>query len=65
SLPFKQISLGLTLRQSGSGSHVTKDIPEILSKIKARHPRIKITATRHLGVAEGVKELILEEVANQ
>ena len=49
----------------GSGSHVTKDIPEILSIVKARYPRIQITATRHLGGAEGVKELILEEVTNQ
>ncbi|MFO7750222.1 MAG: CbiX/SirB N-terminal domain-containing protein [Desulfobacteraceae bacterium] len=49
----------------GSGSHVTKDIPEILSEMETRHPRIQITATRHLGAAEGVRELILEEVANQ
>ena len=49
----------------GSGSHVTKDIPEILSKMETKYPRIQITATRHLGAAKGVKELILEEVPKQ
>ncbi len=45
----------------GAGSHVTKDIPDILSKMETKYPDIQFTAMKHLGTADKINELIFAE----
>ena len=46
-----------------TGSHVLTDIPEAMAAAAKAHPSVEFSLTRHLGVAEGVGDLILGEVA--
>ena len=41
-----------------SGNHVTRDIPEVLQKIQASHPQVKITLKEHLGSSSGMVRLL-------
>lgn len=41
-----------------SGNHVTKDIPEVLQKIQASYPQVKIILKEHLGSASGMVRLL-------
>jgi sirohydrochlorin ferrochelatase len=41
-----------------SGNHVTRDIPEVLQKIQALHPLVKITLKEHLGSSSGMVRLL-------
>ena len=41
-----------------SGNHVTRDIPEVLQKIQASHPQVKITLKEHLGSSPGMVKLL-------
>ena len=41
-----------------SGNHVTRDIPEVVQKIQASYPQVKITLKEHLGSASGMVSLL-------
>jgi sirohydrochlorin ferrochelatase len=41
-----------------SGNHVTRDIPEVLEKIQASHPKVKMVLKEHIGIASGMVSLI-------
>lgn len=41
-----------------SGNHVTRDIPEVVQKIQALHPQIKMTLKEHIGSALGMVTLL-------
>jgi sirohydrochlorin ferrochelatase len=41
-----------------SGNHVTRDIPEVVQKIQASYPQVKITLKEHLGSASGMVSLV-------
>lgn len=41
-----------------SGNHVSKDIPEIIEKIQASHPRVTMTLKEHLGSVNGMVTLL-------
>jgi len=41
-----------------SGNHVTRDIPEVVQKIQALHPQVKITLKEHLGSSSGMVRLL-------
>lgn len=41
-----------------SGHHVTRDIPEVVQKIQALHPKVKITLKEHIGSASGMVVLL-------
>ena len=41
-----------------SGNHVTRDIPEVVQKIQASHPQVKITLKEHLGSSSGMVRLL-------
>lgn len=43
-----------------AGSHVARDIPEILDGFRARRPDIRLTLKRHIGSAAGMGRLILD-----
>ncbi|WP_330109886.1 CbiX/SirB N-terminal domain-containing protein [Methylophaga thalassica] len=47
-----------------SGTHVTKDIPEIISAQKSLYPDINITLTRHLGASPVMLDLILQTASD-
>ena len=44
-----------------AGSHVNIDIPEMVEDARQKHPGVEFSITRHLGILEGVEELILLE----
>ena len=44
------------------GSHVQKDIPELLAEAKQRHPGLSMAVTTHFGNFEGIADLILDEI---
>lgn len=44
------------------GSHVSKDIPEIISEFKRTYPDIKIISTKHLGLHRKLCEIIKEKI---
>jgi sirohydrochlorin cobaltochelatase len=46
----------------GSGSHVTTDIPRLVAAAAERHPGVRLVVTPHMGVVEGLEELILGKV---
>ncbi|GIT99926.1 sirohydrochlorin cobaltochelatase [Sulfurovum sp. TSL6] len=48
-----------------SGNHVTRDIPEVVQKIQASHPQVKITLKEHLGSASGMVKLLSDMAAVQ
>lgn len=41
-----------------SGNHVTRDIPEVVEKIEAAYPKVKITLKEHLGSSPGMVNLL-------
>jgi sirohydrochlorin ferrochelatase len=41
-----------------SGNHVTKDIPEVVQKIQALHPKVKMTLKEHIGSSSGMVKLL-------
>jgi sirohydrochlorin ferrochelatase len=41
-----------------SGNHVTRDIPEVVEKIQASHPKVKMVLKEHIGSASGMVSLI-------
>lgn len=45
-----------------AGSHVIKDIPDIVEKAKKGYGRIDIKISTHLGRIKAIDEIILEEV---
>jgi sirohydrochlorin ferrochelatase len=45
-----------------AGSHVLKDIPELIEKAKNQYPHVTFKLTPHLGRLEGIQQLILNEV---
>jgi len=47
-----------------SGNHVSRDIPEIIEKIQASHPRVTMTLKEHLGSASGMVTLLSDMAAS-
>ena len=47
-----------------SGNHVTRDIPEVVQKIQALHPEVKITLKEHLGSSSGMVMLLSDMAFN-
>jgi sirohydrochlorin cobaltochelatase len=45
----------------GSGSHVSKDIPELVKKAAEEHPGLRLRTTPHLGKISGVTGLIFNQ----
>mgnify|MGYP000146220534 CR=1 FL=1 len=43
-----------------SGNHVTRDIPDVLEKIQASHPQVKIILKEHLGSVSGMVTLLCD-----
>ena len=41
-----------------SGNHVTRDIPEVVQKIQASYPQVKITLKDHVGSSPGMLNLL-------
>lgn len=41
-----------------SGNHVTRDIPEVVEKIQALHPKVKMVLKEHIGSASGMVTLL-------
>ncbi|HEY9189411.1 MAG TPA: CbiX/SirB N-terminal domain-containing protein [Sulfurovum sp.] len=41
-----------------SGNHVTRDIPEVVQKIQASYPQVKMTLKEHIGSASGMVSLL-------
>ena len=41
-----------------SGNHVTRDIPEVVEKIHALHPQVKMIIKEHLGSASGMVDIL-------
>lgn len=41
-----------------SGNHVTRDIPEVLSKVQTSHPEVNITLKEHIGSSKGMVTLL-------
>lgn len=46
----------------GSGSHVSEDIPRLVRETERRHPGVRIRVAPHLGVLDGLADLILDRV---
>ncbi|MFO7752997.1 MAG: CbiX/SirB N-terminal domain-containing protein [Desulfobacteraceae bacterium] len=47
----------------GAGSHVIKDIPDIIYDAGDRHPHISFSVPPHLGRLAGIEHLIIDEVS--
>lgn len=43
-----------------SGNHVTRDIPEVVAKIQASYPDIKMILKEHIGSASGMVTLLAD-----
>lgn len=43
-----------------SGNHVTRDIPEVVEKIQASYPDIKMILKEHIGSASGMVTLLAD-----
>ena len=41
-----------------SGNHVTLDIPEVVEKIQALHPKVNMVLKEHIGSASGMVSLL-------
>lgn len=41
-----------------SGNHVTRDIPEVVEKIQASHPQVKMVLKEHIGSVSGMVTLL-------
>jgi len=47
-----------------SGNHVTRDIPDVVRKVQALHPQVKMTLKAHLGSASGMVDLLSDMAVN-
>lgn len=47
----------------GAGSHVIKDIPDIIYDASETHPDIRFSVTAHLGGIDGIEHLVIDEVS--
>jgi len=47
-----------------SGNHVTRDIPEVVAKIKASYPNTKMVLKEHIGSASGIAALLVDMALN-
>ena len=47
-----------------SGNHVTRDIPEVVEKIQASHPKVKMVLKEHIGSASGMVTLLVDMAVN-
>ncbi|MEA2048917.1 MAG: CbiX/SirB N-terminal domain-containing protein [Campylobacterota bacterium] len=47
-----------------SGNHVSRDIPAIIEKIQASHPRVSMTLKEHLGSDAGMVTLLSDMAAS-
>ena len=47
-----------------SGNHVTRDIPEVVEKIQALHPKVKMVLKEHIGSASGMVTLLNDMAIN-
>ena len=47
-----------------SGNHVTRDIPELVEKIQASHPKVKLVLKEHIGSASGMVTLLTNMAIN-
>jgi sirohydrochlorin cobaltochelatase len=45
----------------GSGSHVSKDIPQLVKAAGELYPHVQIRITPHLGKIDGIQRLILNQ----
>ena len=45
-----------------SGNHVNRDIPEVVEKIEAAYPKVKIILKEHLGSSPGMVNLLIDMV---
>lgn len=46
----------------GAGSHIEKDIPELIEGARRKYPSVEIVITHHLGRLEDIENIILKEV---
>ena len=46
-----------------AGSHILQDIPELVEKSGKTYPEVAFSVTRHLGIIDGIGDLIINEVA--
>ncbi len=46
-----------------AGSHILKDIPQLIQAAKETHPGLDMKMTCHLGALDSVEQVILKEVA--
>ena len=46
-----------------SGNHVTRDIPEVVEKMQALHPKVKMVLQEHIGSASGMVTLLRDMAA--
>ena len=44
------------------GNHVSRDIPEELDALSAKHPGVELVLTKHLGVHQKLAEIVLERI---
>ena len=47
-----------------SGNHVTRDIPEVVAKIQASNPNVKMILKEHIGSASGIATLLVDMAVN-
>ena len=47
-----------------SGNHVTRDIPEVVAKIQASHPDVKMILKAHIGSASSMATLLVDMAVN-
>ncbi|MCP4721978.1 MAG: hypothetical protein GY860_21160, partial [Desulfobacteraceae bacterium] len=45
-----------------AGSHLLKDIPELIERADKAYPGVDFAITRHLGGIDAIEDLIIKEV---
>ncbi len=45
-----------------AGTHVVKDIPQLMREEKTRHPQVHFEMLPHLGALQGISTLILSQI---
>lgn len=48
-----------------AGSHVTKDIPELVEQAREKYPAIRFHISPHIGAFKGINHLIIDEFSNK
>jgi sirohydrochlorin ferrochelatase len=46
-----------------AGSHIQKDIPDLIKTVQKKYPSVQFKLTRHLGKIEKIKDVIIDEVS--